>query len=56
MESPVTWVAAVAVFNLAINSVTLLFVIAQSLRLTSYLTTAEWQQEMARREPGARGM
>jgi hypothetical protein len=50
VESPVSWVALVAGLNLAINSLTLLFVVAQSLRLTSYLTTAEWQEAMRRRE------
>lgn len=54
MESPVTWVALMSALNVAINSVTLLLVLAQSLRLTSYLTTREWQHAQERREAGER--
>lgn len=46
MEGAVSWVALVAGLNLAINSVTLLFVVAQSLRLTSFLTTAEFRDTL----------
>jgi hypothetical protein len=53
VEGAVSWVALVSGLNLAINSITLLFVVAQSLRLTSYLTTAEWRETMRRREHDA---
>jgi hypothetical protein len=50
VESPVSWIALVTGLNLVLNSLTFLLVLAQNLRLTSYLTTAEWRDNMARRD------
>jgi hypothetical protein len=51
VESPVTWISLGLVLNLAINSVTLLFTLAQNLRLVRYLDMREWQdsQELTKR-------
>jgi len=49
VEGTVTWVALGLATNLIINSVSLLFVVAQSLRLTSYLSTREYRDQVERR-------
>jgi len=48
MEGPVTWTVLLSLINLAIQSATLLFVISHSLRLTSYLSTREYRDAVAR--------
>jgi hypothetical protein len=50
VESTVTWVALVTGVNLLLNSLTFLLILAQTLRLTSYLTTLEWRQNMHQRD------
>jgi len=42
MESPVTWALLLALVNLAVNSVTLLLVLAHNLRLSRYLDMREY--------------
>lgn len=49
MESTVTWVSLGLACNLIVNSVSLLFIVAQSLRLTSYLSTREYRDQIERR-------
>ena len=49
MEGSVTWFALGLAVNLIVNSVSLLFVIAQTLRLTSYLSTREYRDSIDRR-------
>lgn len=52
MEGTVTWLALVSAINLLLNSLTFLLVLAQNLRLTSYITTSEWREHADRRERG----
>jgi len=48
VEGTVTWFALGLAINLAINSVTLLLTLAQNLRLTSYLSTREYEERVRR--------
>lgn len=54
MEGSVTWVALAAALNLGINSLTLLLVIAQNLRMSTFLFDISSRPGMEDRSDGRR--
>jgi hypothetical protein len=50
VESTVSWVALVVAINLGLNSLTFLLVLAQNLRLSSYLSMREYHIYEGRRD------